>query len=106
MTPYPTKMERLGPDALRIAWSDGATQDFTARGLREACPCASCREKRMAPPPAVGVLTILKPEETRPLTIQAMTPVGNYAYSIQFSDGHDLGIFTLTHLRELGRTVA
>ena len=32
-----------------------------------------------------------------------MKPVGNYAYSIDFSDGHDTGIFTLESLREPGR---
>ena len=30
--------------------------------------------------------------EARPLTIQGMKPVGNYAYSIDFSDGHGSGI--------------
>jgi DUF971 family protein len=32
-----------------------------------------------------------------------MRPVGNYAYCIAFSDGHDTGIYTLAALRELGR---
>ena len=32
----------------------------------------------------------------------AMKPVGHYAYSIDFSDGHDTGIYTLESLRELG----
>jgi DUF971 family protein len=32
-----------------------------------------------------------------------MRPVGNYAYGIQFSDGHDTGIFTLELLGQLGR---
>jgi DUF971 family protein len=31
-----------------------------------------------------------------------MKPVGNYAYSIDFSDGHDTGIYTLESLRQLG----
>ena len=44
--------------------------------------------------------------EARPLTIAGMQPVGNYAYSIEFSDGHDTGIFTLELLRELGDDVA
>jgi len=36
------------------------------------------------------------------ITIRHMDPVGNYAYRILFSDGHDTGIFTLELLRELG----
>ena len=34
-----------------------------------------------------------------------MKPVGNYAYSIDFSDGHDTGIYALERLRELGEVV-
>jgi DUF971 family protein len=30
-----------------------------------------------------------------------MRPVGQYAYSIAFTDGHDTGIYTLEYLREL-----
>jgi DUF971 family protein len=30
-----------------------------------------------------------------------MKPVGQYAYKIEFSDGHDSGIYTLDFLREL-----
>ena len=34
-----------------------------------------------------------------------MKPVGNYAYCIAFSDGHDTGIYTFEQLRELGHEV-
>jgi DUF971 family protein len=34
-----------------------------------------------------------------------MKPVGNYAYSIDFSDGHNTGLYTLEFLRELGSEV-
>ena len=32
-----------------------------------------------------------------------MQPVGSYAYTIQFSDGHDTGIYTFERLLELGQ---
>ena len=35
-------------------------------------------------------------------SLTGMTPVGQYAYSIGFSDGHASGIYTLEYLRELG----
>jgi DUF971 family protein len=47
-------------------------------------------------------LTVLSAAETQPLKITQMHPVGRYAYSIHFSDGHDTGIYTLELLRELG----
>jgi DUF971 family protein len=36
------------------------------------------------------------------LAIAGMKPVGQYAYSVEFSDGHSSGIYTLEYLRELG----
>ena len=41
-----------------------------------------------------------------PLAIAGMKPVGQYAYSIEFSDGHSSGIYTLEYLRELGGPAA
>ena len=105
MQPYPTKLERVGSDQLAIAWSDGEERRYTFRELRDACPCATCREKRKAPVQAPNPFAILKPEEIVPLSISAMSPVGNYAYSITFSDGHDTGIFSFDVLRELGREI-
>ena len=56
------------------------------------------------PPPTE--LTVISPAEAQPLAIASMKPVGNYAYSINFSDGHETGIYTLELLRELGEEVA
>src|SRR5438067_2288363 len=101
MQVYPTKLEFAGDDQLRIHWSDGEQRRYTFRELRQACPCATCREKRKAPTQPVSPFVILKPEETLPTKVTGMTPVGQYAYSIAFSDGHDTGIFSFELLREL-----
>ena len=106
MTPQPTKLELSTPDQLRITWSDGQIRDYAVRELRDKCPCATCREVRNAPPPSPLQLPIISAAQTEPLRIAAMKPVGNYAYSIDFSDGHDTGIFTLELLRSLGKEVA
>lgn len=105
MTPQPANLSLISDDLLRIAWNDGQTRIYSVRELRDACPCATCRERRSAPPPPPTSLTVLSPAEAAPLRIAAMEPVGRYAYSIHFSDGHDTGIFTLESLRELGRLV-
>ena len=52
------------------------------------------------------MLPIVSAAETQPLKILGMKPVGNYAYSIAFSDGHDTGIFTFDLLRSLGEKLA
>jgi DUF971 family protein len=106
MNEQPAKLEMTGAGQLSITWSDGQVREYAVRELREKCPCATCREKRSAPPPPATSLPILSAAETAPLTIAAMNPVGRYAYGIDFSDGHDTGIFTLESLRELGAEVA
>ncbi len=101
-TVYPTKLEREGERHLVITWSDGARRRYSFRELRDSCPCATCREKRNASPPSPLMLPILTDAQIQPLAIAGMKPVGNYAYAIAFSDGHDTGIYTLDFLRELG----
>jgi DUF971 family protein len=105
MTPQPKKLELVEGNQLRITWSDGQIRDYAVRELRDKCPCATCREKRNAPPPSPLQLPIISAAEAQPLRITAMKPVGNYAYSIDFSDGHNTGIYTLESLREMGKTV-
>ncbi len=102
MNVHPTTLKLLSPQELSITWSDGQTHKLSVRKLRERCPCASCRESRSADKQKNNLLPVLRPEETQPLHIVDMRPVGNYAYSISFSDGHDTGIYTLEFLRELG----
>ena len=105
MTLQPKKLELVDGNQLRITWSDGQVRDYALRELRDKCPCATCREKRNAPPPSPLQLPIISAAEAQPLRITAMKPVGNYAYSIDFSDGHNTGIYTLESLREMGKTV-
>lgn len=89
---------------LLIDWSDEKTRKYPVAILRDNCPCATCREIRKKQP-AVQLLPVLSAEETQPLKIAEMKPVGSYAYGIVFSDGHDSGIFTLEHLYQLGAIV-
>ena len=94
----PAALRREGTDRLIIEWKDGHRSSYTWKHLRDNCPCAGCREERLQPP---DPFRLLKPNELVPLALVSMTPVGHYAYKINWSDGHDTGIFTLEHLREL-----
>jgi DUF971 family protein len=102
----PTGIARLtdpgNAGGIEITWSDGARLVYTPRLLRDACPCATCREKRAAPAGGPNPLQVLSAAEVAPLAVAGMKPVGQYAYSIEFSDGHATGIYTLEYLRELG----
>lgn len=91
----PEKFEQAGPDALRIAWGDGACFAYPVRSLRLSCACAHCVDEwtgaNLLDPDTV-------PDDIHPLAINS---VGRYAISIQWSDGHDTGIYTFERLREL-----
>ena len=95
---YPTELTRTKDRSLTICWSDGMTQELSYQQLREACQCATCVTENSKSEP-VGALPVLTAAQARPLEIVSMQPVGNYAYSIQFSDGHSTGIFTFEMLR-------
>lgn len=102
MNTSPTNLERVADNDLRITWSDGKIRRYSATELREKCPCATCRELRNAAPAEPDPFQVISIEETQPTSVTGMRPVGNYAYNIQFNDGHDTGIFTFEVLRKLG----
>ena len=102
---FPTSIERADDDCLRIAWSDGSLREYRATELREHCPCATCREKRSAPEPPSSELPVLSLAEAQPTRILGMKPVGAYAYHVEFSDGHNSGLFTFEFLAQLGQEI-
>ena len=108
----PVEITRHADATILIRWSDGALLRYRPQRLRQGCPCATCREKKRADEPAeqdpasTGKpsrgLPILSAAEARPLEVTGMRPVGQYAYHIEFSDGHNSGIFPFALLRQLG----
>ena len=106
MTEQQTALKLTDHNSLEIEWSDGIRLDYPFGVLRKACPCATCREKKRAEiEKPKGLLQILSAAETVPLAVSQMRPVGNYAYNINFSDGHSSGLFTIELLREIGKPV-
>jgi len=111
--PQPTSLSKTEDRQLIIQWDDGLEQKTSFRKLRDNCRCANCIDKRMesiteksdtaedGSKKLSNVLPVLSLAETRPLDIEKMHPVGNYAYNIHFSDGHSAGIFTFELLRSL-----
>ncbi len=101
----PISLRKTAGRELEIVWDDKVRQLISFRLLRSECPCATCREKDAGKAEGakthLGMLPVLSPAEARPLDILSMRPVGNYAYNIEFSDGHNSGIFTFELLREL-----
>jgi DUF971 family protein len=91
----PTHLALDSQGRLVIQWGDGSRRAYDVGDLRRNCPCATCRTQReaTADDPAAG-----RP----PVEIRQMSPVGNYAYKIAFSDNHSTGIYPLALLRQLG----
>ena len=102
----PTELKLTAENRLHIAWNDGSQREYSVRELRDHCPCASCREQRRSTSETSDLLPVLSSAELQPLRILGMQPVGNYAYTIKFSDGHDTGIFQLPLLGQLGQPVS
>jgi len=91
--PIPREIRRLGVNAVRIVWQDDHQAEYGNRYLRDNCPCAECRENPRRSLPIVG-----QGEDVYPVQIGI---VGRYAVSMQWSDGHDSGIYSYRTLRDL-----
>ena len=94
MEPVLTEARRLPEEGrLRLTWSDGHVAEYPYKYLRGWCPCAGCQghsgQKIVYHPPA------------HPVSAESVRPVGNYAISIAFSDGHGTGIYRYDFLREI-----
>ncbi|MBI2436058.1 MAG: P-loop NTPase [Candidatus Hydrogenedentes bacterium] len=87
----------LAPERGRIlvTWPDGVQSRIANKALRVSCQCALCVNEfsgqPMLDPAAV-------PDD---ISVEAIQPLGNYAVSITWSDGHSSGIFSWDHLRKL-----
>jgi DUF971 family protein len=88
-------IQQVDGRTLGITWTDDKTSQYDVVELRRKCPCASCIDEWTHE-------QILKPESVadsiRPAKIES---VGQYAMSIQFTDGHKTGIYTFAMLRKL-----
>ena len=105
---YPVSLEKSKDGrGLQIGWSDGQIRRYFVAELRRECPCASCREKaRAAAEKPPELLPVIANPQGEPLTIVQMEPLGQYAYTIIFSDGHNTGIYTFDFLRQAGEAAA
>jgi DUF971 family protein len=80
---------------LEIDFDDGACFRLPAELLRVESPSADVQGHSAAQKQTVA--------GKRLVAITGLEPVGTYALRIQFSDGHDTGLFTWDWLYRLGR---
>ncbi|MHB8573264.1 MAG: gamma-butyrobetaine hydroxylase-like domain-containing protein [Candidatus Dormibacteria bacterium] len=78
-----------------IEWRDGHRSEYDFALLRRRCPCALCRDRLGEVEQRPADLE-LHPAQVR---LRDVNPVGNYAISLRWGDGHFTGIYTFQHLR-------
>jgi len=91
----PAQIAQRDAQTLAIEWADGETSLIDVRALRLACGCAKCIDEWSGQP-------LLSPDDVpTDVAPNAIQSVGRYAIQIQWSDGHDTGIYPFERLRAL-----
>jgi DUF971 family protein len=103
VTPAKVRVQQTTGLGLEIDWRDGHKSRWTFAWLRLACPCATCHEERDAdgrePGVARGQPPGVLPLYKAPARPDSASPVGNYAISFKWNDGHSTGIYSWDYLR-------
>ncbi len=93
----PTSYERGDDGQLHLEWQNGATDKLEPYLLRLSCPCAMCVDENTGK-------RILDPKQILlDVGIGDVQPVGKYAIALNFSDGHNTGIYKWDYLRQLAQ---
>lgn len=103
ITPAKVRVQKTEGTGLEIEWKDGHKSSWTFAWLRNACPCATCHEEReksgRAPGEPKPQPATLLPMYQAPPRPDVVTPVGRYAITFEWNDGHKSGIYSWDYLR-------
>lgn len=95
-SPIPTEIKlHQQSKKLEIAFNDGSRFELPCEYLRVFSPSAEVRGHG----PGQEVLQVGK----KNVEIKQIEPVGQYAVVLEFSDGHNSGIYSWDYLYDLGR---
>jgi DUF971 family protein len=95
MTPTPTEIRlKQKSGLLVVSFDDDSKFSFSFEYLRVHSPSAEVRGH------GPGQETLQTGKEN--VVITEVKPVGHYAVCLVFDDGHDSGLYSWTHLHELG----
>lgn len=96
----PSGLRRHDPRTLAVLWEDGRRDHIDVRDLRLACRCALCIEE-------MSGRKLLDPKKIRAdVGPRIISSIGNYALGIDWSDGHNSGLYSFDVLRSLGESSA
>jgi DUF971 family protein len=97
LAPQPRRIVRTDPRRIEFEWDDGSRTVLSAVELRSMCPCANCVDELS------GVRRHDPASVPADLVHRDVRLVGNYAITMQFSDGHSTGIYPYPMLFEHSR---
>ena len=84
-----------------LEWEDGKCGKIPLEVLRRACPCAECNEHREQQHAEAGLHMLTEDELAASDELAGIVPMGRYAVKIRWADGHETGIYTYDHLKQL-----
>ena len=90
----PRVITKSDPTRLVIAWADGHRTEYSARLLRQMCPCAGCVDEMS------GKRTLDTAAVPADIATGAVALVGNSGLTLRFTDGHGTGIYPFRMLRD------
>jgi DUF971 family protein len=101
--PARVRVNKTTGTGMEIDWKDSHRSSWDFTWLRNACPCATCIQEREAEGRKPGETkpqpVSLLPMYQAPVRPREVEPVGNYAISFHWSDGHKSGIYSWDYLR-------
>lgn len=102
--PKAVRVNKTAGTGMEIDWKDGHQSVYKFQYLRDCCPCATCDDEREKsgvnfgePPKSKTALPMFR-DPARPVEV---TPVGKYAISFHWNDGHQTGIYSWDFLRTM-----
>ncbi len=93
---YPIQIKISPSNNLFIKWNDDSESSISLLNMRKFCPCATCASEREYQ--SNSYIPIFSGNQ---LEIKNIQPVGNYAISVHWKDGHNTGIFEYPFLKTL-----
>ena len=98
----PKSLDISKSQGIQIVWADGHRSSFGLAYLRDHCPCATCSNAHGTSSEQPGT------SSSNPFVMYKAAPkitdaevVGRYAIRILWNDGHNTGIYSYDHLRQL-----
>ncbi len=96
MASQPRGIDYFARDRIvQITWSKDHVGRYPTQYLRCECACAGCVDEN------TGIRTLNPDTIPEDIDIESMEAVGNYAIRIEWSDGHNTGIYTWDRLAAL-----